>query len=85
MPKLQIIRFEQNHGKREVLIGEFIRAEGGYLFLLDSDSEILPNCVTALLRPIGNPKTTSCEGNIDILNKRQFFDAAASIAYFGAF
>ena len=86
VPKLQIIRFEQNRGKREVLIDGFIRSEGDYVFLLDSDSEILPSCLTELLRPFEDEKTTSVVGNIGILNKHvNFLTRLQSIAYFGAF
>jgi len=85
-PSFKIIRFEENRGKREVLIEGFKRASGDYVFLLDSDSEILPNSLTELLRPFENKKTTSCVGNIGILNKNEnFLTRMQSVSYFGAF
>ncbi|MCL2856953.1 MAG: glycosyltransferase family 2 protein [Oscillospiraceae bacterium] len=85
-PKFQIIRFEENRGKREVLIDGFKIASGDHVFLLDSDSEILPNALTELLRPFEYGKTTSCVGNIGILNKnKNFLTKLQSISYFGAF
>jgi len=55
------------------MIDGFLRASGDYVFLLDSDSEILPNALTELLRPFEDGKTTFCVGNIGILNKKQNF------------
>jgi len=86
VPSLQIIRFEENRGKREVLIDGFKRAKGDYLFLLDSDSEILPDCLTEMLRPFEDGKTTSAVGNIGILNKQDnFLTRLQSIGYYGSF
>jgi len=84
--QFQIIRFAENRGKREVLIEGFQKARGDYVFLLDSDSEILPDALTELLRPFEDGKTTSCVGNIGILNKNEnFLTRLQSISYFGAF
>jgi len=86
VPQFKIIRFKENRGKREVLIDGFKRASGDYVFLLDSDSEILPNALTELLRPFEDGKTTSCVGNIGILNKnKNFLTKLQSISYFSAF
>jgi len=86
VPKFEIIRFEENRGKREVMIDGFLKAKGDYVFLLDSDSEILPNALTELLRPFEDGKTTSCVGNIGILNKGDnFLTRLQSISYYGAF
>jgi len=85
-PRFQVIRFEENRGKREVMIDGFQLASGDYVFLLDSDSEILPNALTELLRPFEDGKTTSCVGNIGILNKKEnFLTRLQAISYFGAF
>lgn len=85
-PQFQIIRFEENRGKREVMIDGFQKASGDYVFLLDSDSEILPNALTELLRPFEDGKTTSVVGNIGILNKKEnFLTRLQSISYYGAF
>lgn len=86
VPKFKIVRFEENRGKRDVLIDGFMMADGDYLFLLDSDSEILPNALIELLRPFEDGKTTSCVGNIGILNKEEnFLTRLQSISYYGAF
>jgi len=85
-PKFQIIRFDKNRGKREVLVDGFKKASGDYILLLDSDSEILPNALTELLRPFEIEKTTSCVGNVGVLNKNEnFLTMLQSISYFGAF
>ncbi|MCL2407381.1 MAG: glycosyltransferase family 2 protein [Defluviitaleaceae bacterium] len=85
-PIFNIVRFDENRGKRELLIDAFGRAGGDYIFLLDSDSEILPNALTELLRPFEDGKTTSCVGNIGILNKdKNFLTRLQSISYFGSF
>jgi len=85
-PQFQVIRFEENRGKREVMVDGFLKATGDYLFMLDSDSEILPNALTELLRPFEDGKTTSVVGNIGILNKKEnFLTRLQSISYFGAF
>jgi len=85
-PKFQIIRFEENRGKREVLVDGFKQASGDYIFLLDSDSEILPNALTELLRPFEQEKTNSVVGNIGVLNKnKNFLTKLQSISYFSAF
>jgi len=86
VPNFQILRFAENRGKREVMIDGFQQATGDYIFLLDSDSEILPNALTELLRPFEDGKTTSVVGNIGILNKKEnLLTRIQSISYFGAF
>ena len=85
-PIFKIIRFEENRGKRDVMVDGFLMATGNYFFLLDSDSEILPNALTELLRPFEDDKTTSCVGNINILNKKEnFLTRLQSVSYYGAF
>ena len=85
-PVFKIMRFEENRGKREVMIDGFNQASGDYVFLLDSDSEILPNALTELLRPFEDGKTTSCVGNIGILNKNEnFLTKLQSISYYSSF
>jgi len=85
-PDFQVIRYEQNRGKRELLVSGFIKATGDYVFLLDSDSIIMPNALTELLRHFEDGKTTSCVGNIGILNKKEnFLTRLQSISYYGAF
>ena len=85
-PQFQIVRFSENRGKRAVMIDGFQLAQGDYMFLLDSDSEILPNALTELLRPFEDGKTTSVVGNIGILNrKKNFLTRLQSMTYFGAF
>jgi len=84
--QFKIIRFEENRGKRELLVDGFNEASGDYLFMLDSDSEILPNALTELLRPFEKKKTTSVVGNIGILNKKDnFLTRLQSLTYFGSF
>ncbi|MCL2367360.1 MAG: glycosyltransferase family 2 protein [Oscillospiraceae bacterium] len=84
--KFQIVRFEENRGKRAVMIDGFQLAEGDYVFMLDSDSEILPNALTELLRPFEDGKTTSVVGNIGILNRQKnFLTRLQSMTYYGAF
>jgi len=85
-PDFHIVRFEENRGKRAVMVDGFKMAEGDYIFLLDSDSEILPNALTELLRPFEDGKTTSCVGHIGILNKNEnFLTKLQAITYFCAF
>jgi len=85
-PKFTLVRFGVNRGKRAVLSDGVAMAEGDYIFFLDSDSEILPNALTELLRPFEDGKTTSCVGNIGILNKDDnFLTKLQSITYFGSF
>jgi len=85
-PSFQIVRYEENRGKRGVLHDGFQLATGDYVFLLDSDSEILPNALTELLRPFEDGKTTSCVGHIGVLDKKQnYLTKLQSIKYFSAF
>ncbi|MCL2572192.1 MAG: glycosyltransferase family 2 protein [Defluviitaleaceae bacterium] len=84
--RFNIIRFEENRGKRKVLNDGLHRAKGDYVFLLDSDSIIAKSALTELLRPFEDGKTTSCVGNIGILNKKEnFLTRLQSISYFGSF
>jgi|GEM_PF-1014239 len=84
--KFKILRFEENRGKREVMIDGFLQSSGDYFFMLDSDSKILPNALTELLRPFEKKKTTSVVGDIGILNRKEnFLTMLQSISYFGAF
>jgi len=85
-PRFQILRFEENRGKREVMIDGILNAGGDYLFMVDSDCEILPNALTELLRPFEDEKTTSVVGNIGILNRKEnFLTRLQAISYYGAF
>jgi len=85
-PLFQVIRFEQNRGKRELIADGLQRVTGDYVFLLDSDSEILPNALTELLRPFEDGKTTSCVGEIGVINRNEnFCTRMQSVKYFGAF
>ena len=85
-PEFQIIRFPQNRGKRAVMVDGFQMATGDYVFMLDSDSEILPNALTELLRPFEDGETTSVVGNIGILDQnKRFLTKLQSITYYGAF
>lgn len=85
-PQFKIIRFEENRGKRQVMVDGFLQASGDYLFMLDSDCEILPNALTELLRPFEDGKTTSVVGNIGILNEKEnLLTRLQAISYFGAF
>jgi len=85
-PKFQIVRYKKNRGKRALMIDGFQLATGDYIFLLDSDSEILPNALTELLRPFEDGKTTSVVGNIGILNRSEnFVTKLQGITYYGAF
>ena len=86
VPDFKIVRFKENRGKRALMIDGFQLATGDYIFLLDSDSEILPNALTELLRPFEDGKTTSVVGNIGILNRSEnFVTKLQGITYFGAF
>ena len=85
-PQFQILRFEENRGKLEALKEGFKRVQGDYVFLIDSDCQIMPNALTELLRPFEDDKTNSCVGNIGILNKSEnFLTKLQSLKYFGAF
>lgn len=85
-PTFHIIRFEENRGKREVMADGFVTATGDYVFLLDSDVEILPNALTELLRPFEDGKTSSVVGNLGVLDKKKnFLTRLQSFSYFGAF
>ena len=82
----KIIRFTQNRGKRAVIAYGFTIAKGDYLFMLDSDSEILPNALTELLRPFENEKTNSTVGHIGVLNRNHnFVTKMQAFTYYGAF
>jgi len=86
VPQFQIVRFEENRGKMEVLREGFRRAQGDHVFLVDSDCQIMPNALTELLRPFEDDKVNSCVGNIGILNKGEnFLTKLQSLKYFGAF
>ena len=82
----QIVRFPKNRGKRAIMIDGLQLAKGDYVFMLDSDNEILPNALTELLRPFEDGKTTSVVGNVGILNtQKNFLTRLQSMTYFSAF
>ena len=82
-PKFQIVRYKANRGKRALMIDGFQLATGDYIFLLDSDSEILPNALTETFE---DGKTSSVVGNIGILNRDEnFVTKLQGITYYGAF
>ena len=83
--KYNILRFEENRGKKAVMIEGFARATGDYVFMLDSDSEIMPNALTELLRPFEKEKTTSVVGHIGVLNKKNFVTKMQAMTYYNAF
>jgi len=82
----KIIRFTYNRGKRAVMAYGFTIAKGDYMFMLDSDSEILPNALTELLRPFEDGKTCSTVGHIGVLNRNEnFVTKLQAFTYYGAF
>ncbi|MCL1787456.1 MAG: glycosyltransferase family 2 protein [Defluviitaleaceae bacterium] len=85
VPIFKIFRFEENRGKRAVMTDGFKAAAGDYVFLLDSDIEILPNALTELLRPLEDGKTTSVVGDINVLNRENFVTKMQAMTYFNAF
>ena len=85
-PKFKIIRFDENRGKRALMMDGFQIATGDYILLIDSDSVFLPNALTELLRPFEDGKTTSVVGYIGVLNKADnFLTRLQSLTYFGCF
>lgn len=84
--QFQIIRLSENVGKFEALKRGFEHVRSDYVFLVDSDCQIMPNALTELLRPFEDDKTSSTVGNIGILNvKENFLTRLQSLKYFGAF
>jgi len=85
-PKYTILRFTENRGKRAVMVEGFNHASGDYVFMLDSDSEVLPNALTELLRPFEDARTTSSVGHIGVLNMRDnFLTRIQAFTYYNAF
>ena len=81
-PKLTIINWEKNRGKREAMAEGFRRAKGEFVIQLDSDSYIDPRTFKNLLMPFANDDIGAVCAHADPANAGKNFLTKMQAAYY---
>ncbi len=65
------LRFPQNRGKRAALAEGFTKARGDIAVTVDSDSEVTPGSLLAIVGPFRDPRVGAVAGKVVVLNERE--------------
>lgn len=85
-PRLQVLRFPENRGKRAAQAAGFRATSGEILCFVDSDSLLQPDALAALVQPFADPRVGSVCGHADVANLDGGLIARMqAVRYFAAF
>lgn len=85
--RIELMRLEDNRGKRHALAAGFARARGEIVTTVDSDSEVHPNTLASLAAPfLAHPRVGAVAGNIRVLDRQsgliaRILDAAFTYSF----
>lgn len=72
-PRIEIVRFEKNRGKRHAMALGAERSRADVLVYLDSDSFIEPHSLRALVQPFADPRIGAVAGHCDVIPEPENF------------
>jgi len=82
----ELIRYEQNKGKRHAQCIGFEKAKGDIIVTLDSDTILDKNAIINLIKPFSNPEIGATTGQLGIVNrKKNFLTKLIAARYWNAF
>ncbi|MDP3698216.1 MAG: glycosyltransferase [Nanoarchaeota archaeon] len=82
----QLMRYEQNKGKRHAQVVGFKMAKGDIIVTLDSDTLLDKKAIINLIKPFSDEKVGATTGQLEILNrKKNFLTRLISARYWNAF
>jgi len=82
---VRVIRFAGNCGKRAGLAAGFRAARGEIVVTIDSDSEIEPATLRAMVAPFRDPRVGAVAGKVTVLNRANLIGAMLDVQYTLAF
>lgn len=83
--QLRLLRFAGNRGKRAALEAGFRAASGEVVITIDSDSEVEPGTLRAMVAPFRDPRVGAVAGKVTVLNRSTFIGAMLDVQYTLAF
>lgn len=87
-PKLHVVNFEENKGKRYGLYYGFKHATGEIVGVVDSDTQLFPDCITELVKVLCDPLHPNIAGvsaHTDVRNKSKAIEKMQDANYFPQF
>jgi hyaluronan synthase len=83
---IRLVRFAGNRGKRSALVAGFRVARGDIVLTIDSDSEILPSTVHAMVAPfLAEPQVGGVAGRVAVLNRDSMISRMLEVQFALAF
>jgi hyaluronan synthase len=83
---IRLVRFAGNRGKRSALVAGFRVARGEIVLTIDSDSEILPSTVHAMVAPfLAEPQVGGVAGRVAVLNRDSMISRMLEVQFALAF
>ncbi len=82
-PRLKLIRFEENRGKREGMTAGVLEAKGELIVFVDSDTLLEPDGLYNLAQPFVDPAVGAVSGHILIdIDPSNFISKMESVRYY---
>ncbi len=83
---VRLLRFRGNRGKRAGLHAGVLAARGEVIVTLDSDSEVLPDTLRALVAPlVDDPRVGAVAGRVSVLDRSTLIGAMLDVQFSLAF
>ncbi len=82
---VRVIRFAGNSGKRAGLAAGIRAARGDVVVTIDSDSEIEPDTLRAMVAPFADARVGAVAGRVTVLNRSHLIGAMLDVQYTLAF
>jgi len=84
--RVRLLRFKGNRGKRAGLYEGFHAAKGEVVVTLDSDSEVSPSTLRALVAPlVQDPRVGAVAGRVSVLDRSHLIGAMLDVQFTLAF
>ena len=85
-PRVQVINFPQNRGKRAAMAAGIRTTEAEIIAFVDSDSMLEPDALRVIVQGFADPKIGAIAGHAEVLNSREtWITRMQAVRYFVAF